>query len=214
VPAVTRLEPAGRRGDRFRVYVDGDPLCTLSRKTVDRLGLAEGVEISPEAGEALRDEAVAEDALRRALRYLSYRSRTRSEIVRYLERRGYGSAVVAATLERCEAQGYVDDRAFAASWTRDRIRLKPRGVAKLRGELRQRGITPADADAGIRKAFEEEGVSERDLVERAALRRWRIRRSNDPPTVRRRLSAYLRRRGFPAPDIRDVVDRLMGEMEP
>jgi regulatory protein len=120
---------------------------------------------------------------------------------------------VAATLGRCETLGYVDDRAFAVCWTLDRIRLKPRGVARLRVELREKGVSEEDADAGIRRAFADEGVGERDLLERAACKRLRARRSDDPRTVRRRLSTYLRRRGFRSGEIRDVVDRLVAELE-
>jgi len=155
------------------------------------------------------DEALREEALRRAFRHLSHRPRTRSELERHLVRRGYDDALVAATLRRCEELGYVDDRAFAVSWTLDRIRLKPRGVARIRLELREKGVSEEDAWAGIRHAFAEEGIEERDLLERAAEKRWRARRSEDPRTVRRRLAAYLERRGFPSNDIREIVDHLV-----
>jgi len=212
VPIVTRLEEAGRDGGRLRVHLDGEPVCTLTREAAGRLGLAQGVELGPEAAAALRDEAAREEALGRAFRYLGHRARSRAELERYLGRRGYEDAVVAATLGRCEALGYVDDRAFATSWVRDRIRLKPRGIARLRSELRKKGVSAADAEAGIGRAFEEEGVTERDLLERAAGKKWRARRTDDPLKARRRLSGYLRRRGFPGHDIREVVDRLVGRL--
>jgi len=155
------------------------------------------------------DEDPREEALRRAFRYLSHRPRTRSELERHLARRGYDDAVVAAALRRCEALGYVDDRAFAVSWTLDRIRLKPRGIARIRMELREKGVSEEDAWTGIRHAFAEEGIEERDLLERAAEKRWRARRSEDPRTVRRRLAAYLERRGFPSNDVREIVDHLV-----
>lgn len=159
------------------------------------------------------DEDLREEALRQAFRYLSHRPRTRFELERHLARRGYEAALVAATLRRCEELGYVDDRAFAVSWTLDRLRLKPRGVALLRMELREKGVSEEDAEAGIRRAFAEEGVTERELLERAARKRWRTRRSDDSLTVRRRLSNYLSRRGFRSGEIRDVVDRLVAELE-
>lgn len=159
------------------------------------------------------DEALREEALRRAFRYLAHRPRARFELERHLSRRGYDDGLVSATLQRCEELGYVDDRAFSVAWTLDRIRLKPRGVATLRSELREKGVSEEDAEAGIRRAFADEGVEERDLLERAARKRWRARRSDDPLTVRRRLSTYLSRRGFPSGDIRDVVNRLVAELE-
>lgn len=181
--------------------------------------MAEGEEVAP--GEAASRVVAPEDpvgeaseaALRRALRYLTHRPRSRAEMERHLLRGGHDEGAVASAIARCEALGYVDDRAFAVSWTLDRIRLKPRGIARLRQELRKKGVPEADAEAGIRRAFDEEGITERELAERAARKKWRIRRSDDPLTIRRRLAAYLERRGFPSHEAREVIDRLLIDLE-
>lgn len=154
-----------------------------------------------------------EEVLRRALRYLTRRPRSRAELETYLVRRGHDESAVMSAIARCEALGYVDDRAFAVAWTLDRIRLKPRGIARLRRELRKKGVPEAAAEAGIHEAFEEEGVTERELAERAARKRWRTRRSDDPLTVRRRMAAYLERRGFPSHEARQIIDRLVAELD-
>lgn len=112
-------------------------------------------------------------------------------------------------MARCGELGYVDDRAFAAAFVRDRIRLKPRGVFRLRAELREKGVGESDAEAGIRRAFRETGTTERELLERAARKRWRRVGSDEPRTARRRLFEYLRRRGFPYAEIRDVVEEYL-----
>lgn len=156
----------------------------------------------------MSDDPVGE-ALDRAFSYLSHRSRSRSELERYLRRKGYEEGVVGRVLERCEELGYVDDRSFAAAYVRDRIRLKPRGVRRLRAELRRKGVAPEVAEEGIESAFRESGVTERELLERAARKRWRALRDEDSRTARRRLYGYLRRRGFPGYGIREVVDELL-----
>jgi regulatory protein len=117
--------------------------------------------------------------------------------------------VVERVVSRCRELGYVDDEEYAVAHVRDRIRLKPRGRFRLRMELRKKGISDRDAEAAIDRAFREEEVTEHDLLERAARKRWESRRSDDPETVRRRLYGYLRRRGFRGAEIRDVVDDLM-----
>lgn len=212
MPTVTRLEPIGSRGERLRVHLDGEARCEVTVSIAERFDLSKGAELSTEEVEALLAEGRRREAMDAALAYLSHRPRSRREVERRLERKGFEADAVAFALRRCEELDYLDDRAFAADYARDRIRLKPRGALRLKQELRKKGVSEAEAEAGIEVAFREEGVTERELLERAARKRWRSRRSDDPRVVRRRLASYLRRRGFRTSEIRDVVEALMDEL--
>ncbi|MBT8462431.1 MAG: RecX family transcriptional regulator, partial [Gemmatimonadetes bacterium] len=57
--------------------------------------------------------------------------------------------------------------------------------------------------------LEEEGISEAALLRDVALRRARSLQKLDPPAARRRLSAYLARRGFRTGEIRELVRELL-----
>lgn len=149
--------------------------------------------------------------MERALGYLSHRPRSRLELERYLRRKGFEDRTRTAVIARCEELGYVDDREFAESFVRDRIRLRPRGVFRLKGELRQKGIDGPEAEEAIRAAFRDTGVSERDLLERAARKQWKRLRGKEPRTARRRLVGALRRRGFPAAEIYRIVEEIVGD---
>lgn len=212
MPTVTRLEPVGSRGDRLRVHLDGEARCEVTPAVAGRLGLEEGRELSDEQTEQLLAEGDRRAALDAAFEYLSHRPRSRAEVRRRLSRKGFGEDAVAFAIDRCVELDYLDDRVFAADFAKDRIRLKPRGALRIESELRKKGVSEADAKAGIEDAFREEGVTERELLERAARKRWRSRRSDDPEVVRRRLSSYLGRRGFRHSEIRDVVESLLEEL--
>lgn len=213
MPTVTRLEAVGSRAGRVRVHLDGEPLCRLDPEAVERLGLEVGAELPDDRVREVLHEGRAREALDRAFGYLSHRSRSRFEVERHLRSKGFEPPAVEAALERCAELGYLDDRAFAAGWVRDRIRLKPRGRFRLLMELKEKGVSEVDAEAAIDRAFREEGVEERELLERAARKRWASRRSDDPDTVKRRLAGYLKRRGFRGSDVWDVVHRLVEELD-
>lgn len=215
MPTVTRLAASRSDDDRLRVEVDGEAWGTLAAEAVDRLGLSVGFELSPSEADGLRAELDRQEALDRALRYLSYRPRSRAEVERHLRGRDLSEDAVAHALERCEALGYLDDREFAAAHARDRIRLKPRGKKVLEAELRKKGVDRETARQGIEDAFREEGVEERELLERVAEKRWRQMGSpgeEADPSERRRFAGYLKRRGFPFHMIREVTDRYFGEL--
>ncbi len=150
-----------------------------------------------------------EEAWNAVLSYLSYRARSRHELERHLRRKGYPSSLVDRVLGRCEELTLLDDLSFAAAFVRDRIRLRPRGVTRLEAELVSKGVSRDDARAGIRAAFEEEEVSERDLLEVAARRRWRRLARMDAEKARRRLYAHLVRSGFPPAEVQRAVAEIV-----
>ncbi len=154
-----------------------------------------------------------EEAWNAALSYLSYRARSRHELERHLRRKGYQSSLVDRVLGRCEELTLLDDLSFAAAFVRDRIRLRPRGVTRLEAELVGKGVSRDDARDGIRAAFAEEEVTERDLLEVTARKRWRRLVRTEAETARRRLYAHLVRSGFPPDEVQRAVAEIV-EAEP
>jgi regulatory protein len=139
-----------------------------------------------------------------AARFLATRPRTRREVERRLVRAGADEALVAATLVRLEALGYVDDAAFVRWWGEQRDRHAPRGRRMVEAELRQRGVG-REAIEAFRDAWEdpERAPGDEHLpgtdAERAAValdRHLRGRPVPDDPRALARLGAFLVRRGF------------------
>lgn len=209
MPTVTRLEPEGPGGERLRVALDGEELGLIPAERAGELGLSPGKELTGPEAERLREETDRQTALDQALDYISYRPRSRAEVERRLRREDLGRAAIAGALDRCEELGYVDDVEFAASHARDRIRLKPRGKMLLEAELRKKGVSQADAREGIERAFREEEVTERELAERVAEKRWPRLEGDEPRRRRRRFRGYLERRGFPFHVIREITEEYL-----
>lgn len=203
---IEALSASKRRRGWIEVRLDGALRFVLPRDVVDDLGLEVGDAVDPDALDRRRAVAEREEALRLALRYLSVRPRSRRELERHLSRVELSPPAVRSALERCAHLGYVDDRAFAAAFARDRIRLRPRGIARMVAELRKRGVAGADAEAGVADALDDEGVTERDLLERAADRAGSRLAGLDRDVARRRLHAYLTRRGFPPVEVRQCLE--------
>ena len=183
---------------RFRVSGD---LC-------QRRGLQLGNRLSTAELESLAEEAGDAEAMERAVHYLSYRPRTCREVRRYLGKHGLSGHADPA-IDRCIELGYLNDEAYARAFVRERVRLKPRGRPRLVSELLGRGVDRETAERAVETTLAEEGVTESTLLREVARRRARSLRSLDPPAARRRLSAFLGRRGFRAGAIREVVLELI-----
>src|SRR5438093_10911469 len=89
-----------------------------------------------------------------------------------------------------ESRGYLDDAQFARRWVETRAGSRRLGPARLRSELRARGVDAELAEAAIREAFGRE--SEASLALAAGRKRLP---ALDPGRAPGRLRDYLLRRG-------------------
>lgn len=85
-----------------------------------------------------------------ALRLLAQRRLTEAQLWARLARRGYGDDDVRGAVERCKADGYVDDGVFARLFIEARAREL--GDARLVAELVRRGIARDAAESSVQRA--------------------------------------------------------------
>ena len=136
---------------------------------------------------------------------LAYRPRSVEELRGRLKER-FSEQAVEQTLTGLQRQGLLDDAAFAREWRRQREKNRPRGPAAIANELRRLGV---DSEVV------EEALADFDAAENAyrAAARYASRLSHQEfPEFRRKLWAFLQRRGFDSSVVRQTVDRLWQEL--
>lgn len=160
---------------------------------------------SPDPQSAERAKA---EARGRLLRLLKYRPRSTAEARRRLQQAGFPPEIVDEVLNEAQARGWLDDAAFARLWVRDRLQRRPVSPALLARELRARGLPEEVIERALKEETRDwdEAEALRALAE-DALSRYR-HRGLDPETLKRRLYAFLRRRGFSPEAIRRVLRSL------
>jgi len=84
---ITSLEPQANNPERINLYVDGRFLLGVDAAIVFQMGLQLEQELLPDQLEQLRNEEVEQQAVDRALNYLSFRPRSREEVRRYLKKK-------------------------------------------------------------------------------------------------------------------------------
>ncbi len=140
------------------------------------------------------DDPVAK-ALAFVLRSTRQRPQSEAEVAKKLRDREWGADVIDAALARARDLGAVDDGALARAWVEDRGRRRGFGAARLREELRRRGISDADVDAALASLADRDDHSV--AVDLARRRHRQLPGGLDTTTVVRRLAGYLVRRGHP-----------------
>ena len=193
----------------------------IALEVMERSGMHVGDPVTAKDLAQLQEDDTKWRTRQAALHLLSYRPRAEQELRVRLRSMGFPHALVEWCLRLLEEQGFIDDHNFASSYVRSRIRLKPRGRFRLTQELRQKGVSAEVAEQAIEQAFSNEETSEQALA-CAAARRWLDRqgstlieslagtdRSDERERARRRLHAFLSRRGFGS----DVIRVGMEEAE-
>ncbi len=135
---VTALEVQKKNKERVNVYLDDQFAFGLT--LLEAAALRKGQILSDAEIAALRANDEMARAYDRAVQFLAYRPRSAAEIQRNLAEKDVDEAVIGAVLARLEAQGYVDDLAFARYWLSNRQEFHPEGARALRFELREKGI--------------------------------------------------------------------------
>lgn len=205
---ITSIQPQKNHAERLNVHVDGAFRFALAAEIVLAEHLRVGDEVSETRIAELEGSDAAWKAREAALVLLAFRPRTAAELRRRLREKGYAPEVADACVERLGELGMVDDSSFAEMFVRDRVRLRPKGKRILAQELRVRGVEGETAQAAIEEVMERENATETDLARQAAAR-WRPRTGEDPQSARRRLYAFLARRGFGADAIMPVLDEAL-----
>lgn len=206
---ITALEPQARNPERYNLYVDGHFLLGVNASIVLQMGLEVQQELLPEQVEQLRNAEAEQQAVDRALNYLSFRPRSREEVRRYLRRKETPPEIIEAALERLDHLDFVNDRAFASFWIENREQFNPRGAHALKNELRMKGVEREVVDELVSDEQDEE------LALRAG-RRKALTLINIPgmdyTTFRNRLGSFLQRRGFGYEVSKRTVSSLWKEL--
>lgn len=206
---ITGIVASPRKSGRFDLIVDGRHEATLSLETIERLALAVGRPF-----DALRDQVAREAAILvtydRALDMLALRARSARELRRQLLRKGEPADQVDAVIARLHAAGFLDDGAFARQFARTKALGAGMSRRRIQQELARRGVERDIGERAIADVFEEEQLDESAVVEQAARKKLRSLKNLDEETRKRRLFAYLARRGYDLDDIKRAVQALGG----
>ena len=154
----------------------------------------------------MNEDKLLEKGTSQALRFLSYRPRSESEVRRRLAGKFPGQ-VTESVVQRLKELGLLNDASFAQEWARSRVAHRPRSAAAIRRELLGKGIDRDTAQAAV------ETLDDDESAYRAGQRAAASLADADYMTFRRRLQGYLYRRGFNGAAIRKAAERLWEERE-
>jgi regulatory protein len=206
MPKVTAIEPQ-RHAGRVSIFLDGEFALGMHEEVAAALGLQTGQELDPEDLQAMVRAETRRRAKESALRLLGFRARSREELRRRLDRKGYESVVIDEVLEELSHSKLLDDSEFTRAWVEARTTGRPMGRQRIAWELRQKGVDPET----IGEALAERASPDAELGLALTVGRQTVERVRglERQAARRKLAAALQRRGFSWSVTSVVLERLL-----
>jgi regulatory protein len=204
---ITALDPDPRRPGAVRLEVDGARFGSVPRELVGAEGLTVGRQLDEALHARLSAAADVEAAFRTALRALELRSFARRDLGRRLLRKGHPRPAVEAALERAAGLGLLDDAVFTRSYVQSSA-ARGRGPSRLIRDLLAMGVERPIIDRALAAEWPE-GTDRSSVPLVLASKRAAQLGAIPRPAKRRRVLAYLARRGFSGRDVTAMVDRVV-----
>jgi regulatory protein len=203
---ITALKVQTRNPNRVNVYLDGDFGFGISK--IVAAWLKVGQVLSDKKIQALQSEDAQEVAFQNALKVISYRPRSIHEVQKKLKENGFDETVIQSVIGRLAEIGLVEDKAFAQARIENRTVFRPRSRKLMALELRQKGVPDEVVQNALADAVDDETLAYQSAVQYA-----RRLKALEWQEFRKKLSAFLMRRGFSFGIIEPLVRQVWDEKQ-
>ena len=201
---VTTLREHPIRRGRFAIEVDGAELAVIGIDAVADLSLQTGKTLTLTDLRALEVASRRTKLLDRALNLLAVHARSTFDLRLRLRHPDGSEGVVG----RLKSLGYLDDATYARHVAHSRIAIGGTSKRQVLNELFKSGISREIANEAIEAAMGDAELDEYSAAVAAARKRVKALTKLSEDVRRRRLYAFLARRGFET----DVVNRVVRDV--
>ena len=128
---ITSVERNRKNKDMLSVYVDNQYAFSIPEADYLRLNLYEKRDITEEDIINIKENVYFNAAKSAAVKFLSLRLRSESEVRKKLERDAYDSETIDKVVNHLKSLGYLNDRLYVQKYLFDRNKLKPKSKKML-----------------------------------------------------------------------------------
>lgn len=190
---IVSITESGKRKKTVAVLTDREEAVRVDRGFVSDHSIREGMEVEDGLWDAWLGEWRRRRAMDAALAYLTYRSRTCTQMEEYLRGKDFPIDTVGYVVDKLTGYGYLDDARYAKEYMEGKLRDRPLGRIRIKMALRERGIE----DDIIEEILAGYGEDEELVQAIACLQKQIKQRKGKSPEIRKK-QCYdvLARRGF------------------
>lgn len=207
---ITKIEKQKKSKNRLNIYINEEYAFSIHEEVFIAKRLYKDMIVDEMRLEELLLEEEKNKVWNKALKYLSYRPRTKFEVRNYLIEQDYNNDLIDSTINRLEINNYINDKIYVNQFIEQRITANPKGKKFIAYELKNKGISSTDIDSALEKIdYKIEYKMAISLAEK------KINQLNKQEwfAVKVKLGNYLQRKGFSYDIIYDVFSFYESKFE-
>ena len=200
---VTGIEQQKKDKSRYSVYIDGEFAFGLIMEDILYFRLKAGEEIPQETYDYIMQTTVYIKAQDTAIRYLGYKMRTKSEMIKKLREAEFPENIIERVVDFLIKYEYLNDEDYCKKYIKETLKLRPKGKFLIRQELKGRGID----DETIDNAIENAEIDEDALAQSLLMKKYEGFADMDRKELTK-VYGFLQRKGFSYSTIKAAVAEL------
>ncbi|HFI0405985.1 TPA: recombination regulator RecX [Streptococcus suis] len=146
---ITKIEKKKRL---YLLEVEGQEKTYITEDTIVRFMLSKDKDITEEEFQAVRDFSQFSYGKNLALYFISFKQRTRKEVLDYLAKYEISGTPAQKIVANLEEDKWIDDKAYVETYIRQNGLSGDKGPAMLRQKLMAKGISKSLIDGGLAEA--------------------------------------------------------------
>jgi len=201
---ITEIQAQKKNKNRYSLFIDNEFYCGVHEDVLVNLGLRKNMEFDESFIKDILQEENLAKAKSDALHYVSYRMRSRDEIIKKLESLDYDQATIDSTLSFLDEYRFMDDLAFARAFIGDKTRLSRHSLKRVKYDLKTKGVQKHIIDKAA------ESFHTADLINLKKLlpsKYEKISLKNESDYIKKQKTlAFFGQKGFLLEDIKYILD--------
>ncbi|MBE7062130.1 MAG: hypothetical protein E7382_06335 [Clostridiales bacterium] len=200
MPTITELSFQTKNKDRCNLYIDGEFKTGISLETVMKYRLKVGMEIAETDLLEVINDSERQQAVVRAVNYISKRLKSKREVKDYLLSKGYDEQVVWYAVDKLKEYGYIDDEEYSKRYIESVSSGQGRRLIEYK--LMMKGVRKED----IASAYDNVNIDSKESAKTVAIKHLRNKeksKENLAKTYR-----YLIGKGFSYEDANFAIDSI------
>ena len=189
---IKAIIPLKRNNRKFDLIISSTANLRVSIHTILKYNLKEGLVLS----ESDLDTIISFDQIQNLkdmiLNYLSYRSRSKNEILLHFLKKGFQRKNIEFVIEELESKGYVDDEQFAKMFASNLIEVKLLGINAVMNKFHKHKINRELVDKIVSGIYEKNPP--KNLIKNILHKKFQL--VNEDLNRNKRIINYLKRKGF------------------
>ena len=201
---IKAIIPLKRNNRKFDLIISSTANLRVSIHTILKYNLKEGLVLS----ESDLDTIISFDQIQNLkdmiLNYLSYRSRSKNEILLHFLKKGFQRKNIEFVIEELESKGYVNDEEFAKIYASNLIEVKLLGINAVMNKFHKHKINRELVDKIVSDLYEEN--PQKDLIKKIINKKFQL--INKDLIRNQRIINYLKRKGFLWEEIVEALNQF------